>query len=54
MNFKKNKRKKMKNNKIKIDVDTTAIDKAIKKVDELANKLKDCIELIHQLSKLTK
>jgi hypothetical protein len=45
----------MKNkNKIKIDIDTTPIDKAIKKADELATKLKECVELIHQLSNLTK
>ncbi|MBR1844232.1 MAG: hypothetical protein IJ790_00710 [Lachnospiraceae bacterium] len=41
-------------NRIKIDIDTSAIEKATKKVDELVTKLKECIELIHQLSNLTK
>lgn len=41
-------------NKIKINIDTTSVDKAIENVDELAIKLKECVKLIHQLSKLTK
>lgn len=39
---------------IKIPIDTTYIDAAIKKADELSTKLQRCIELIHQLSKLSK
>lgn len=45
----------MKNKKeISIDINIEPIKEAIKKVDELVTKLKECIELIHQLSKLAK
>ena len=42
------------NKKIKMNIDTLSIDKAIKKTDELIKKINKCIESIHQLNKLIK
>ena len=42
------------NKKVKVNIDTLSIDKAIKKTDELIKKINKCIESIHQLNKLIK
>ena len=45
---------KKKNNSVRASIDTSAIEKATKKADELIKKLNECIKLIHQLSGLAK
>ena len=48
--------KKSKKNKlnVKLRIDTSYINQAIKKTDVLINKLNECIKLIHQLNRLIK